>query len=367
MSQYRGSTFVRSVIALAESPGVRNALTVAQRRWGATSQVVTLMKAAVAAGSLHDDLWAGSLAESRGAQLEFLEVVRPLTIVGRLANLRRVPVKAPIAAQSAGAVSYWVGEGKIKPVTSAAFNRTRLGPTKVAGLLVVSEELITFGPTAEITLRDDLANAIAVATDSAFIDPGNSGIPNQQPAAVTAGAVSIPSSGSTAEAIRADVERAIAAFAGSLMTAAWVMHPRAAVAIGMTLSSSGEANDLGALGGTLAGLPVITSEGVPYDSSGTSITLLDAASILYAEDGIQGARSDQTAILMSDTPGSGPAQMVSLWQTNSIALRVERTVNWTVGRANAVVTITGFSTESFSSFVTAGGEPVTVGDEPVVV
>jgi hypothetical protein len=30
------------------------------------------------------------------------------------------------------------------------------------------------------------------------------------------------------------------------------------------------------------------------------------------------------------------------------------------------VTITGFSTESFSSFVTAGGEPVTVGDEPVV-
>lgn len=341
MSQYRGSTFVRSVIALAEAPGVRNALTVAQRRWGATSQVVTLMKAAVAAGSLHDDLWAGSLAESRGAQLEFLEVVRPLTIVGRLANLRRVPIMAPVVTNSSGAIAYWVGEGKAKPITAASFNRSRLDARKVVGLTVISDELERYGVNAEITIRDDLAGAIAQASDAAFIDPANTGdMLDQRPPSVTADAPEIPSSGSDAAAIRADVEAAIAVFTGNLTTAAWVMHPRTGVAIGMRLSAAGIANDLGALGGTLAGLPVLTSEGVPYDSTGSSITLLDAGSILFAEEGISAEKSNQAVIAMSDNP-EAPSQVVSMWQTNSIALMVERTINWKVGRPGAVVVITG--------------------------
>lgn len=343
MSNYRGAAFVRTTMAMTEGANVRNALSVAEKRWGSASQVTNVLKAVVAAGTLTDDVWAGNLAEAQGAQLEFLEVVRPLTILGKLANLRRVPVRAPVAAQASGAIAYWTGEGQIKPVTSAAFNRRRLEPTKVVGLVVISGELSQFGTEAEVVLRDDLARASALATDIAFIDPSNPGVSGARPAAVTADAVTIASSGSTADNIRTDVEAAVAAFTGNLTTASWVTHPRAAVSMGLRLGAAGVANDLGALGGTLAGLPVITSEAVPFDSTGTSLTLLDAAGILHAEEGIRAMRSTQSAIAMTDTPGEGPLQMVSLWQTNSIALVVERTINWEVGRAGSVVVVTGLN------------------------
>jgi hypothetical protein len=108
----------------------------------------------------------------------------------------------------------------------------------------------------------------------------------------------------------------------------------------MRLSAAGIANDLGALGGTLAGLPVITSEAVPFGAGGGSLTLLDAAAILFAEEGITPSRSNEAAIAMSDTPNAGAVIPNSLWQTNCTALMVERTVNWKVGREDSVVIVT---------------------------
>lgn len=343
MTIYRGASFVRTTLAMMDGRTVRGALTIAEKQWGSGSQAATVLKAAVAAGTLDNDLWAGNLAEVSGAQGEFLEVVRPMTLVGKLANLRRVPMRAPVVATSTGAIAYWVGQGKTKPVTSAAFHRRRLDPTKVAGLVVISDELASFGTEAEVVLRDDLARASALATDSAFIDPANTGVAGERPAAITVGATTIASAGSTAADIRTDVEAAIAAFTGSLTTAAWITHPRAAVAMGLRMGAAGFANDLGALGGTLGGLPVMTSEAVPMDSTGTILALVDAAGILLAEDGIRTLRSTQSAIAMDDAPGNGPSQVVSLWQTNSIALLVERSINWEVGRAGSVVVVTGLS------------------------
>lgn len=342
MSNFRGASFTRTFIALMNGHSERSALDFAQKSWGSSSQPAEILKAAVAAGSLGSQLWGGNLAEVRGAQLEFLEVVRPMTIIGRLANLRRVPINAPVAASTAGAIAFFVGEGKTKPLTAAAFDRKRLKPTKVVGLTVVSDELLRYGIDAEVTLRDDLAAAIAQATDAAFVDRSNTGVVNERPAAVTVGAVTIASAGTNAAAIRTDVEAAIAAFEGDLTTASWVTHPRTAVAIGLRLSAAGFANDLGALGGTLAGLPLITSEAVAYSTAtGGDLILLDAASILCAEQGITPSRSEQAAIAMSNTPGTGSSPPLSLWQNNSVGLLVERVINWEVGRKNAVVVVTG--------------------------
>lgn len=341
MTHYRGSTFVRTVSTLVRSKNIRNALTVAEKDWGQGSAVAGLIKASIAAGDTIDTPWAGTLAESRAAQLEFLEIVRPQTILGKLANLRRVPFLVPVAAQSAGATAYWIGEGKAKALTKAAFDRRRLAPTKIAGLVIVTQELLRFGEDAELTLRDDLGGAIALASDAAFIDASNTGVPNQRPAAVTAGALTINSVGVDADSIRTDVEAAIDAFEGNLLTAAWVMHPRTAVAIGLRVGTGGIANDLGARGGMLAGLPAITSEAVPYGSDGTSITLLDAGAVLFAEGGIEASRSEQATVTMTDSPGAGPELQVSLWQTEGVGILVERSVNWEVGRTGGVVVIGG--------------------------
>lgn len=341
MTHFRGSTFVRTTSAMVRTKGIRNALTAAEHEWGHGSPVVGLLKATIAAGDTIESPWAGALAEGRAAQLEFLEVVRPMTILGKLANLRRVPFLTPVAAQSAGAVAYWIGEGKVKALTKAAFDRRRLAPTKIAGLVIVTQELLRFGEEAELTLRDDLAGAIALASDAAFIDPSNTGAANQRPASVTSDAVTIASSGNDAAAIRADVEAAIDAFDGNLLTAAWIMHPRTAVAIGLRVGTGGMANDLGARGGMLAGLPAITSEAVPYSSNGGSITLLDAGAVLYAEGGIEASRSEHATVTMTDSPGTGPELAVSLFATDSVGIMVERYANWELGRTGAVVVIDG--------------------------
>lgn len=339
---FRGLTFVRTVIALAQASGsTRSALTIAQNNWGHGSQVVHLLKAAIAAGNTTDSAWAGNLVESSNAQMEFLEVVRPMTIVGKLPNLRRVPLRVPVAAQSSAATAYWVGEAGVKPLTSAAFNRERLDPTKVAAMVVCSDELLRFGQDAETTLRDDLAAATALAMDAAFIDRGNSGSAGVRPASVTNGALSINSTGTSTAAITHDIEAAIAAFQGDLGSAYWVLHPRTATAIGLKFAGGGIASDLGARGGVLAGLPAITSAAVPYGSTGSSMTLLDPASILFSEGGIEADRATQAAVVMNDAPGTGAAQQVSLWQTNSVAILVERETNWKAARSGSVVTIDG--------------------------
>jgi hypothetical protein len=60
------------------------------------------------------------------------------------------------------------------------------------------------------------------------------------------------------------------------------------------------------------------------------------------EGGLRVDMSDQASLLMDDTPASNsttptPAQLVSLWQTNSVAFLVERFLNWQKRRATSVV------------------------------
>jgi hypothetical protein len=64
------------------------------------------------------------------------------------------------------------------------------------------------------------------------------------------------------------------------------------------------------------------------------IVILDTALVLLADEGsVDVERSDQTTIEMSDTPTSEVstptgANQVSMFQANSTALKVTRTINW---------------------------------------
>jgi dienelactone hydrolase len=91
-------------------------------------------------------------------------------------------------------------------------------------------------------------------------------------------------------------------------------------------------------------MPVIASDYV-----GDIVILLNASDIYLADDGeISVDASREASLEMSDAPAhnSGtptPAQMVSMWQTNSVAIRAERTINWMRRRDPAVVYLTGVS------------------------
>jgi hypothetical protein len=101
-----------------------------------------ILKTAVTAGSTGDSTWAGPLVNYQILTDEFIEFLRPLTIIGRIPGLTRVPFKVKIPRQTGGATVNWVGEGAPKPLTSLAFDSVTLDFAKIAGIIVLNEELM---------------------------------------------------------------------------------------------------------------------------------------------------------------------------------------------------------------------------------
>lgn len=321
----------------------------ASKRWGERSGVAMIMKSGLAAGTSGDSDWGSKLADSRQATVEFIEAARPMTILGRLEGLRRVPANTPVAAVSTGSVAYWRGQSKAIRVSRLALQRSRLVPLSVNGMVVQSDELWQDeSPEAEALIRNDLLRASVEAEDAAFIDPANAGTANVTPASITYGAPGFTSIG----ILEDDLASALEMFTGDLATSSWVMHPRLAAQIALKARGKGAGAALGARGGELLGLPALVSAGVPYDSSGGAIALVDAAGIAATEDGGELSVSNQGTVELDtaptgagDTPTAASATVVSLWQGEMTAAKVSRRVNWSVARPGAVVTVTGCNYE----------------------
>src|ERR1700754_419590 len=111
----RATSFVHLAKCLALSNGtVRNADAVAQASYAHDEKLQTLMKAAVAAGSLTS---LANLAPYGQLSREFIEAAKPSSIVLQLANARRVPFRVRVARVTASGTPAWVGEGAPKPAT----------------------------------------------------------------------------------------------------------------------------------------------------------------------------------------------------------------------------------------------------------
>lgn len=335
---------------------VVNVREVAKSLYGEDSEIYGLVsKAAVPAANTGNPSWAGNLiGEETSVFADFVEYLRPQTILGRFGangvpSLRRVPFRVPLIGQTSGGSGYWVGEGKAKPLTKFDFSRTTLGPVKVANIAVVTMEVLRdSSPSAEAIVRDQLAAALRERLDIDFIDPAKAAVVDISPASILNGVTGIPSSGNTADAVRADLKKLFGAFiAANNAPTSGVFIMEATTALGLSLMTNplGQAEFPGITmnGGTLSGLPVIVSEYVPDGI----VALVNASDIYQADDGdVNVDMSDQASLQMADDPTGDsttptPAQLVSLWQTNSVAFRAERTINWARRRASAVAYLTG--------------------------
>jgi len=99
---------------------------------------------------------------------------------------------------------------------------------------------------------------------------------------------------------------------------------------------------IGFEGGTFMGLPAFVTSYADTDSVGSAVALIKADEIFLGDEGgIQVSMSDQASLVMDTAPSMNSttptaAQMVSLWQTNSVAFLVERFMNWQRRRSQAV-------------------------------
>jgi HK97 family phage major capsid protein len=278
-----------------------------------------------------------------------------MTIIGKfgtdgIPSLRRVPFNIRVIGQTAGGRGYWVGQGAPKPLTAAEFAPTTLLWAKVAAISIITEELARFSsPSAEMLVRDSLAADIVERIDTDFVDPAVAASANVSPASITNGLTPLATAGTSADNARTDIQNLLESFILQNINPANVviiMPNTLALALSLLRNSLGQPEFTGLTmnGGRLEGLPVITSQYAANQSGfGNMVIAVKADEVFLSDDGqVTVDVSREASLQMLDNPTNNsatatPTTMVSMWQTNSIALRAERYINWARRRTNAVV------------------------------
>lgn len=314
-----------------------------------------LQKTAVDAGTTVGTTWAAPLTFYQNMVNDFIEFLRPQTIIGRIPNLRKVPFKVSVPRQTTGGSAYWVGEGAPKPLTSLAFDRVTLDITKIATIAVLTDELARLStPAAEAITRDQLAAAIIQQMDTDFVDPANAGSAAVKPASITNGVTPVSSAGNSETNVRADIQSLFRPWITNNVSAqggVWIMNVSTALALSLMVNGLGQPSFPGITmdGGTFFGMPVIVSEaaGLLSGTTGGIVILAKASDILLADDGqvtVDASGEASLEMLTNPTNNSAtatPTTMVSMFQTNSLAIRAERYINWVKGRSTAVQYMSG--------------------------
>lgn len=349
MAQAKGNVMMAHQTALTrfkDTPEVASALQAAIR-FGGTRELkemaVEAVKASVVFGTTTDSSFVGPLVQYNDMEAEFVDLLRPKTIMGKMTQLNRVPFMSRMARQLTGVSGSFVGEGAPKPVGKQTYDNVTVPFAKAAVIVVLSDEAVRFSsPNAEVKARDDMIKGISQYLDRRFMDPAYSGVANVSPASITNGAVRYQSSGSTIAAIDADVAKAMAMFADSEIdptTAVWVMPASVALKLSMKRTSQDEKAypELSMLGGTWYGIPVIVSNSMVASGSPAEkqIALVTQEEVLLADDGgVSIDMSQEASVQMDDAPTAGATSLVSLWQNNLVGIRAEQYINWRARRPN---------------------------------
>lgn len=355
-----GIGFARFALSMFAAKGdVNSAKAFAEHNFSNDSRLQNVMKAAVAAGTTTSPTWAGNLVDYQNLTSEFIEFLRPRTIVGQfgaagIPGLRRVPFNVRIPGKTSAGSAQWVGEGYRKPVTAAGYEAVTMKWSKIAAISVVTEELERFSDPAVVQLtRDDLADAVIERMDIDFVDPAKAvgtGA-SESPASVTNGVTPIPSTGVDADSIRADIAALWATADATNLptgTAVYITDAKTARALTLLRNPLGQREfpDVRINGsGSIDGVPLIISNYVPADSNGSLFILAFASEIYLADDGqVNIDISREATIFMDDAAATATptaAQLVSMFQTNQLAIRAERYVRWQKRRPQAVAYLSG--------------------------
>lgn len=295
------------------------------KSWNAPEHVQNVAKAV--AGTTASTEYS-ALVQTQNLVNEFMDVMRPQTIIGRIKGFREVPFNITVPTKTSGSIVNWVGEGQKKPVTNLVIGKTSLSFAKIAGIVPFSDELGKFSdPKVDAMVMQDLSDSITGFSDAQFLLPTKveSG---ESPASILNGVTPITAAGLTIDNFRSDLRKLRGKFiAGnvSLTGCYYIMSETMASFMSDLIDALGNpvyrGMDAPVGEKTLKGLPVVESE-----SAGAIIALIKPSEILLADDGgIDLSISSEATLDYND--GTDDVSL-NLWQQNMVAVRAERYVRW---------------------------------------
>ena len=336
----KGLAFSRfaKAIAVAGKDGPLNALAFAEgtANWRTTPDVVSALKTAV--DSLGTD---AGLSLPRPIADDFLELVRPRSVLDRITGWRRVPMNTSVLRFSSDCTAYVLGQAAPAPLSKFQMERDTLEPQKIVATVALTDESFRRSSgLAELSIGQELGKSLATQGDRQAFDPNLSN-------SIAANGTIISSSGTTLAAIDADLKLMIEVFASAdsaLDSAAFVMSATTAAYLGSLRGTGGNAAfpNVGARGGSILQIPVYVSAALrAVGSPGESqIVLVDPTQVLLADEGMANVVLARSAsIQMDDAPSASAANGISLFQLGLIALRAERWLSWKATSTSACVTL----------------------------
>jgi hypothetical protein len=301
---------------------------------------VEVAKTAISAGTLTDATWAGPLAALSPLSDAWFASLRNLSMLdaivsGGMMNAppgRKFPITAAIGSGYTVADAYWV------PLTKFDFDLATAQSLKAMGLVVVSDDMLKFGGAlAENTIGAQMRKVVSQSADAAVV------------AVLIAGLNSITSSMDAREDLRLafDVIQLSQDSRPIIFAAPNLTKQMALDGLPHSPPCFPDMQVVG--GGSIGGVPVLAIDALTdYSTLGDCMIVCDATQLAGRAGAIDITASNEANIQMVDNP-TGAASMVSMFQTNSTALRSTRWFNVDRVRTTAVALVEGCNYISGSS------------------
>lgn len=298
--------------------------------------------------------WAIELVQTVYAN--FMETLMPKSVYPRLSGMglslsfgRAGKISIPTRSRTPTIAGSFVGEGAAIPVRQGAFTAQTLVPKKMAVITTWTREIDEHSvPAIEGLLRQAIQEDTAVSLDSVLID--SNAATGVRPAGLLNGVAALTATaGGGFNALVGDIKQLTGALitstSGHLRSPAWLMNPQQTNSAGLIPAPNAGVfpfrEELSQ--GKLQGYPVIDSGTVPMGT----VILVDAADFVsVGGDAPRFEVSDQATLHEEDTtplpisatgtPNTVAAPVRSLFQTDSLALRLILPINWTLRRSGVV-------------------------------
>jgi hypothetical protein len=333
-------------------------LDVLKKEYGENEGIKTVMdiitKAATVPATTTLAGWALELAQtSIGA---FFAALLPNSVYPALASRggsftfgRNGTIVLPTRSSSPTIAGGFVAQLAPIPVRQGAFTSISLTPKKMACITTFSREIAEHStPAIEGLLRQAIIEDTSVAIDTILLDATVAD--TTRPAGLRAGvSESTNSATTTIVGMVADFKTLAAALItgtnGNVRNPVWVLNPSLVLTMATIAGTTGDMfpfkTELGQ--GTFMGWPVVQSTNIPVDRA----LVLDAADFMTATGDTPTFNvSDQATIHLEDTTplaiGTSAATNTiaaptrSLWQTDSIGIRMTLDINWAMRRTGVV-------------------------------